>query len=313
MHAELPLFEATFRALGSHCRIVSDVEHSLLDSVHRLEDLEARWSRFISTSEVSQLNACSGDWVDVSDITRRLISRACEASERTSGVMNPLLLKAMVELGYDRSHELLDAADSDIEPGTPFARDHWVAPVASHIEIEGGRVRLPIGSAFDPGGVGKGLAADILMEDLLGAGAKWALVSLGGDLRFGGDELLRRGWETHIEHPGNPGHVWGSVRISSGALATSSTMSRRWHHQGVQRHHLLNPATGRPASGSRLAATVHADEAWWADVIAKVLVVDGDVGQRAIDNWGVRALVFDEEGPIDFGLDAVESAAFAPT
>ncbi len=313
MHAELPLFEATFRALGSHCRIVSDIESSLLDSVHRLEDLEARWSRFISTSEVSLLNASSGDWAEVSDITRRLISRACDASERTAGVMNPLLLNAMVELGYDRSHELLDTADSNVEHDAAFGRDHWEAPSASHIEIEGGRVRIPIGSAFDPGGVGKGLAADILMEDLLGAGATWALVSLGGDLRFGGDELRRRGWETQIEQPGNPGQVWGSVRIGSGALATSSTLSRRWHHQGAHRHHLLDPATGRPAVGSRIAATVHADEAWWADVIAKVLVIDGEVEQRSIDGWGVKALVFDEAGPIDFGLDAVESPLLAPT
>ena len=313
MHAELPLYEATFRALGSNCRIVSDVERTVLDGVHRLEDLESRWSRFVPSSEVSMLNSTTGLWGEVSDITRRLISRACEASERTNGVMNPLMMNELVALGYDRSHELLTAADSVSWAGQESDPGTWVAPLVSEIEIEGGRVRLPTGTTFDPGGVGKGLAADILMEDLLAAGATWALVSLGGDLRFGGNELRLRGWETQIEEPRHAGQVWGSVRLSSGALATSNTLSRRWIHGEDVNHHLLDPSTGRPSTGPRFAATVHADEAWWADVVAKVLVIDTDIGQHHLDEWGVSALVFDERGTIDFGLGAVETQPLAPT
>ncbi len=313
MQPELPLYEATFRALGSSCRIVSDVEHTVLDGVHRLEDLEARWSRFVPSSEVSMLNAASGTWGDVSDITRRLVSRAREASERTNGVMNPLMLNELVALGYDRSHELLTATDpqscvvDNVDPAT------WTAPAASQIEIESGRVRLPVGTAFDPGGLGKGLAADILMEDLLAAGATWALVSLGGDLRFGGDELELQGWETQIEDPRHAGRVCGSVRVHSGALATSSMLSRRWLHDEDEHHHLLDPKTGRPAGGERIAATVRADEAWWADVVAKVLVIDSGVGRHELEQWGVTALVFDERGTVDFGLGVIETQPVAPT
>lgn len=314
MHAELPLHEATFRALGSHCRIVCDVERTVIDGVHRLEDLEARWSRFVPTSEVSKLNAAGGAWGDVSDITRRLLSRAREAFDRTNGVLNPLLLNALSSLGYDRSHELL----ADVTPGVradgrASSSPTWIAPSASEIEIESGRVRLPAGTAFDPGGLGKGLAADIVMEDLLAAGATWALVSLGGDLRFGGAELASRGWETQIEEPRAAGQVWGSVSITSGALATSSVLSRRWTHGGTVHHHLLDPATGLPAAGRRIAATVHAAEAWWADVVAKVLVIDATVGRRHLEDWEATALVFEEGGMVDFGLGAVETAPLAPT
>jgi len=58
---------------------------------------------------------------------------------------------------------------------------------------------------------------------------------------------------------------------------------------------------------------VHAGEAWWADAVAKVLVIDADIGQHHLDEWGVSALVFDESGIVDFGLGAVETQPLAPT
>ena len=226
--------------------------------------------------------------------------------------MNPLMLHELVALGYDRSHESLALVESDSLVGD-VAGQRPAASSVAQVEIEGGRVRLPAGVAFDPGGIGKGLAADIVMEDLLAAGASWALVSLGGDLRFGGDELKARGWNIQIEQPGQHGHVWGTVELHGGALATSSTLSRRWTHGQQTHHHLLDPATGRPAAGSRLAATVHANEAWWADVVAKVLVIDDDIGQRQLDSWGATALIFDEGGTTNFGLGAFELQPLAPT
>ncbi|MFT7474940.1 MAG: thiamine biosynthesis lipoprotein ApbE, partial [Verrucomicrobiales bacterium] len=90
---ELRLHEATFRAFGSPCRVVSDVESTVVAAIHRLEDIEERWSRFLPGSEVSAINANSGHWVEVSSLTTHLVQRAIEASERTSGVVNPLLLR----------------------------------------------------------------------------------------------------------------------------------------------------------------------------------------------------------------------------
>ena len=228
MLTELRLHEATFRALGSTCRIVSDVEQSVSGAVHRLEDLEARWSRFIPTSEVSLLNEAAGQWTEVSEATRLLLWRADEATRRTDGVVDCLMLKDLTALGYDRSKELLEppARDFvDFDPAECF-RDR------GRIDFETYSVRIPHGRAFDPGGLGKGLAADMLMDDILASGATWALVSLGGDLRFGGAELAAHGWESRIEDPFDPGRTWTTIPVHDGALATSSTLSRRWNHEG---------------------------------------------------------------------------------
>lgn len=301
VETDLRLHEATFRAFGSGCRVVSDVESSVLAAVHRLEDLEARWSRFRDNSEVSRANGNAGGWSDVSEITQRLFARAVDASTLTGGVMNPMLLNELVGLGYDRSHEQLDPAADGSDP-MHVPPSVGAFHTSADIDIEGGRVRLPPGAAFDPGGIGKGLAADIVMEDLLDAGATWALVSLGGDLRFGGATLAERGWRTQIEDPRNPGTVWDTVSMRSGALATSSTLSRRWEHHGTNHHHLLDPRTGKPCATSRVAATIHADEAWWADVVAKVAVIDDQIGRSQLEDWGVCGLIFTPDGALNVGL-----------
>ena len=302
MVTDLGLHETTFRALGSRCRIVADIERPVHAAVHRLEDLEARWSRFIPTSEVSTLNMLAGEWTEVSEVTHLLVRRAAEARHRTDGVMNPLLLNELIACGYDRSHEKLVSAI-----GTMPTSQSEVAGAAPHIEVgdialESGRVRIPSGAAFDPGGVGKGLAADLVMDDLLDAGVTWAMVSLGGDLRFGGADLADHGCETHIEDPYDRGSVWGTIRVRGGAVATSSTLSRRWAHAGRMQHHLLDSTSGRPFEGPRVAATVHADEGWWADVVAKTLVLDTAVGNEQLAEWGARALVFESHGAANFGL-----------
>src|SRR6185503_17312209 len=74
-------------------------------------------------------------------------------------------------------------------------------PLPTAIEIIVGGVRLPHGCGFDPGGVGKGLAADKVVADLIGAGAAGACVNLGGDLRVAGRAPAGGDWTIGVEDP----------------------------------------------------------------------------------------------------------------
>ena len=297
---ELRLHEATFRALGSNCRIVSDIEPTVMAAIHRLEDLEGRWSRFQTTSEVSLVNAYAGSWVEVSAVTTTLFARAAEAHRRTNGLVNPLMLNELISHGYDRSNELLQRTTARQQ--TPVATAMRTA--AGEIEIEGAAIRIPADTGFDPGGLGKGLIADLLMDDLLDAGATWAMVSLGGDIRFGGRALAAKPVGVQVDDPRNEGAIWGTTWVGSGGLATSSTMTRRWEHDGAVHHHLLDPATGQPAESSRIAATVSAESAWWADVVAKSLIIDPSIGADQLAEWNATALVFTESSIDSFSLNA---------
>ena len=60
---------------------------------------------------------------------------------------------------------------------------------------------MPDGIGFDPGGVGKGLAADLVVDAVMADGAGGACVNLGGDLAVRGVGPHGGGWTVTVEGP----------------------------------------------------------------------------------------------------------------
>ena len=148
-----------------------------------------------------------------------------------------------------------------------------------------------------PGGIGKGLAADLLVHELLARGAAGACANLGGDLRVDGDAPGGGPWVVDVGHPlrREPATTIGLRR---GAVATSSRVRRAWGPRG-DRHHLIDPATGRPARTGLAAATVVAAEGWQAEVMAKAAFLAGmPEGLRLLDTTGTDGLLVDDQGSL---------------
>jgi len=285
-----PVEDIAFRAMGSdaHVIVVGGPPGGAGRARHRIDDLEARWSRFRPDSEISDLTRRAGEWVTLSPESRRLVERAVEAWRVTVGRFDPTVLGAVIRAGYDRSFELLDGG-SGASPLTVGA---------AGIEIDGDRVRLPAGVGFDPGGIGKGLAADLVVADALSAGAAGACVNLGGDLRVAGDPPDGPAWTVAIEHPASPEPI-ALLGLRAGAVATSTTLRRRWTAGGQPRHHLIDPWTGAPSTSDLTLAAVVAAEGWAAEVLAKAVLLRGSA--QAFDlvaGLGADALTVDRDGAI---------------
>jgi len=261
----------------------------------RLVALEEMWSRFLPTSEVSHLNARAGEAVRVSAETRLLVARAIEGHTFTGGRFDATVLPAVIAAGYDRTFE-------SISPGV-VASAAAVMLGSERIEVDdlAGIVRLPFGVAFDPGGIGKGLAADLVVAELTELGADGACVNVGGDLRVHGNPPDGDVWRVDVDDP-RGGASPGAVGLTDGAVATSSRARRRWTTpDGVEHHHIIEPITGTSAATPVLAATVVASEGWRAEVLAKVAFLDGtststSSGLEWLDRLGVGALVVHEGG-----------------
>lgn len=133
-------------------------------------------------------------------------------------------------------------------------------------------VWLPPGIRIDPGGLGKGLAADLAAVEAVRDGAEdyGVLVSVGGDLRVAG-AAPPEGWEVEIDHQLG---VTTRVNLRAGAVATSSVLRRRWNGPDGPRHHVVDPRTGQPSDGPAVAVSVVAAEGWWAEVLATVVLLD---------------------------------------
>ncbi|MET0919602.1 MAG: FAD:protein FMN transferase [Acidimicrobiia bacterium] len=284
--------------------------------VDRLEHLEARWSRFRPTSDVSVLNAAGAHPVVVAPETFELITRALDAWRVTDGAFDPTVLTALVGAGYDRDFDSVGLdGPALVERGAP-------APGCADIELDAvvGAIRLPPGVAIDLGGIGKGRAADLLASELLAneafadestnestnhsSGATGVLVDLGGDLRVAGEPPVQgsadeRTWVIAIDDPLGTGAT-GRLSLAEGGVATSSRLRRHWTRGGVDVHHLIDPRTGTPAASGLASVTVVAGSACHAEVVAKAAFVLGPRGGAdLVARLGLTGVMVHDDGRID--------------
>ena len=287
-----PLTEVRFRAMGTdvHVAVVGAAANLLELAERRIRELERRWSRFLETSEISTLNRNPGRPVVVSADTFELVTRAVAAWRATGGKYDPTVGPALAAHGYDR--DFTDVARRI----APAATSAGPAPGPAAIDLLTGinTVILPDGVLLDPGGIGKGLAADLTAQLLHAAGADGALVNLGGDLRTLGRAPSADGWAVTVDDPLQPGRELLRLAMPEGAVATSSRLMRRWQTTAGEAHHLIDPTTGRPAQTPVVAVTVVAGEAWWADALTKALFLAGPAGLEEIDD--VHAVVVTADG-----------------
>jgi thiamine biosynthesis lipoprotein len=266
----------------------------------RLAELEARWSRFLPTSELCRLNAADGAPVVVSHDTYYVVSRAIGSWHATGGWFDPTVHDALEAAGYDRDFDSI--TDRGGVSPAPQA-----APGCGGIELLPllPAVQLPAGVRLDLGGIGKGTAADLVVDELLAAGAEGACVDLGGDVRVGGVGPEDGGaWRVDVDPALAPDR---SFRLAAGAVATSTRIRRAWTRAGVAQHHLIDPRAGAPARSGLRSVTVVAAEAATAEVLAKAAFVAGPaVGRPLLEEQGVTGLLVADDGAVEAlaGLEA---------
>lgn len=290
-----PVHEDRFRAMGSdiHLVVVGGDSALLARARDRIDELERRWSRFRPDSDVSRLNAGAGRPVEVGGDTHLLVDLAVRAWRLTGGGFDPTLLDALLAAGYDRSFESLGEDASP--PATP--RLHVLRPGPTDIVFDGSAITLPAGMGFDPGGIGKGLAADLVSRLLLDEGAAGACVNMGGDLRVRGESPTGGGWTLSVEHPQCTSAI-AMIGLLDGAVATSSVLRRVWQAGGRRRHHLIDPATGEPSTSDLALVSVVAGQAWVAEVLAKAALLRGTARAFDLLDTTTAALAVDHDGRV---------------
>jgi FAD:protein FMN transferase len=283
-----------FRAMGSDAGVylVGGGPGLVADARARVEDLEAKWSRFLPTSEVSRLNAASGTPRVVSDDTFALIARGMDAWRLTAGRCDPTVLGDVLRAGYTTTFD-------DLAASTAAATESSLTRGCADVVLDAATrtVQLPSGVGFDPGGIGKGLAADLVVDELLAAGAEGACVNLGGDVRVAGTPP-EASWAIAIDHPTRPDPA-AVVHLCDGAVATSSRLRRRWAGRHGPTHHLIDPVSGRPADVSLWSATAIAATGWQAEALAKAAFLDGlPAGVTLLEQLRAAGLLIDDDGAV---------------
>jgi thiamine biosynthesis lipoprotein len=253
----------------------------------RLLEWHARFSRFLPDSELSRLNRDPRDAVPVSPTMARLVEAIIEAAEVTGGLVDGTLAGEIEAAGYRTDLGAPLPLGASLALGPP-RRPAGPNPAARwrKLRLEDGVLHRPPGVMIDGGGLAKGLFADLIAADLelaapsvrfAGGGtlvvqrARTAFaVDCAGDLRIAGVPR-----EVHVASPfgGPPLHTF---RLTDAGVATSGIGKRSWlGPDGRPAHHLLDPASGRPAFTGVVQATAIAPTALEAEYRAKAAVLAG--------------------------------------
>lgn len=251
-----------FHAMGTEMELMlhappkAGALRALATAERELHRLERLLSRFDSGSQLSALNR--GGTMQVGPELLEVVELALAARERTRGRFDPTVHDALVLAGYDRSFDLVPTHIADGIDET--------ARCDGMVRVDRGSstIELASGVHLDLGGIAKGYAADRAAEILAHAGA--CLVDAGGDIAVHG-----RPWPIGVETA--DGTL--TLELEHGAVATSGRDRRRWSRNGEDQHHLIDPATARPAEGDLERVTVVAASAAEAEVLAKALFLAG--------------------------------------
>jgi thiamine biosynthesis lipoprotein len=254
---------------------------ALLEVPTWFEEWEQALSRFRLDSELTRLNSNSCVPTQVSQTLWDVYLCALEAEALTGGLVNPLVLNALVRAGYSQSFDQRSRDSSANAFSSPFGGELTEAFTAGPLpsltslssDTSAGVLCLPDGVGLDFGGVAKGWAAHKAMQRLNVAGP--ALVSAGGDIAVSGQQSNGEPWPIGVEDPFGSADILETIYLEDGGVATSGRDRRRWIHAGVPQHHVIDPRTSLPAQTDIFAVTVIASTVMRAEAMAKAVMISG--------------------------------------
>ncbi len=289
----------TLEALGTYVfigtRAAEDIPEAEAIALQITRDVDETCSRFRDDSDLSRVNDHPGEWVAVDPLLVSAVESACEAARQTDGLVNPLLGRPLVLLGYDRDFALLHQSDEVVDSVEPLPLVPDIHAWQSIGIDREGAVLIPAGTALDLGATAKAWAADLIAAAFAQTLRCSSLINLGGDIRI--SQADGEPWPIAIgERPDLPADV--VVGLDDGGLATSSTQVRQWRRSGVRRHHIINPRTGLPATEVWRTVTATGPSCVAANIASTAAIVLGHEAPGWLTERGVSARLVSGSGDV---------------
>jgi len=256
------------------------------DAVLALFDrIDRQMSRYREDSELSRVNreAANGP-VEVSDSLFTVLQQALRISELSHGAFD--ISFGSIGYLYDfRARQ--QPSDEELAEGLAKVNYRSVVldPSANSVRFLDEGVRL------DLGGIAKGYAVDRGIDILKSFGIRHARLSAGGDLRLLGDKRGKP-WIVGIRDPRSESRNAMVLPLTNVAVSTSGDYERFFFDDNNERvHHILSPATGKPAKGVQ-SVTILGDDSITADGLSTAVFVLGAQPSHISAFTGYSAPIF---------------------
>lgn len=272
-----------------------EAEKAIDDALSTIDRFSGLINFFSDRSELAQINGDAGIRpVRVSPDTLGVIERAVFIAEKSGGAFDPTIGPETRMWDFSKKIRPPDASIRE-KLGLVNYRDILVDREKSTVFLR------RKGMMLDLGGIAKGYAADMALENLKRNGITAGLVAAAGDIRAFGLKPDGTPWNIGIKNPrqnSKADELIARARLTGKAISTSGDYERYFIEHGRRYHHLLDPKTGYPAGGCR-SVTVISDSGLYADGFSTAVFVSGpEKGMRLVTDAGVDALIIDKDGGI---------------
>lgn len=218
-----------------------------------------------------------------------LIEYAKEMDVRTGGRMN-IAMGSVLSVWHEyRTEGIDDPANAELPPMDLLREESRymdiskviVDKAASTVYLEDSRMSLDVGA------IGKGYATEQAAKKLEADGLKYALISVGGNVRAIGTKGDETKWTVGIQNPDLQSEetYLHKVRIQDQSLVSSGTYQRYYTVDGKTYHHIINPDTLMPSEGYS-NVSILCDDSGMADALSTaVFNLNLEDGKKLIESF----------------------------
>jgi thiamine biosynthesis lipoprotein len=288
----------SFGALGSTAVVAVTDPAALGEARASVERVIARFdeacSRFREDSELTALNASAGAPVRVSPLLLEAVEASLRAARVTDGDVDPTIGEALIALGYDRDFDSIAGGE-----GTTMSIASVPGWRTVQVDRAAGTVSAARGVVLDLGATAKALCSDRAAAAARARVGGGVLVSLGGDLAIEGPAPAE-GWRVRVtdDHRSDVTAPGQWITLRAGGLATSSTTVRQWRTGDGPVHHLLDPATGRPADGPWRTVSASAASCLDANIASTAAIIRGERAEVWLQSQGLPSRLVRVDGGV---------------
>lgn len=236
-----------------------------------IQKLEKLWSATDENSEIWALNHSGGNWVELSEDTREILSRGLELCALTDGALDLTAYSAVQAWGFPTgAYRVPDEAELEQLVGT-------IDYTQLELDEQTGQARLPGGMSLDLGAVAKGRLGEVLSQDLKEMGVTSALLELGGNIQTVGTKPDGSRWRVGIQDPNSQeGGYLAIVEVADQAVVTSGDYQRYFEQDGQTYCHIMDPATAAPADSGVDSVSIVGSDGTVCDALSTALFVMGE-------------------------------------
>ena len=260
---------------------------------------------FAEAARIDRLMSTYKDDSQISDINRRAATEPVVSGDELFQLIRrsmdiSVLTRGAFDITYDSVGQHYDFRKGE-RPNEDTVQDELKLIDYRLIKLDQARGTVQFlqeGVRINLGGIAKGYVVERGIDILRNQGVEHAIVTAGGDSRLLGD---RRGrpWMVGIRDPRIDGEVAISVPLADEAISTSGDYERYFEEDGVRYHHILQPATGAPATGVHSASVIGPDAVITDALSTSVFIMGVDQGLKMIATLpDYESIVIDDQGSI---------------